>query len=83
MGRNTVTVELPERLRNFVDERLRQGDFADESEYFRDLVRRDREEQAARRLRELIEEGLSSGPAREMAESDWAELRRVALRQAA
>jgi len=83
MGRNTVTVELPERLRSFVDERLLQGDYADESEYFRDLVRRDREEQAARRLRELIEEGLSSGPAREMTESDWAELRRVALRQAA
>ena len=66
-----------------MDERLRQGDHADESEYFRDLVRRDREEQAARRLRELIEEGLNSGPAREMTESDWAGLRRVALHQAA
>jgi len=83
MDRNSVTVDLPERLRSFVDERIRQGDYANESEYFRDLVRRDREEQAVRRLRELIEEGLSSGPPREMTDSDWAELRRVALRQAA
>jgi antitoxin ParD1/3/4 len=83
MDRNTVNVDLPERLRSFVDERLRQGDYANENEYFRDLVRRDREEQAARRLRELIEEGLRSGPPREMSEADWVELRRVALRQAA
>ena len=64
MDKNTVTVELPDRLRSFVDERLRLGDYADAGEYLRDLVRRDREEQAGKRLRELIEEGLASGPAR-------------------
>jgi antitoxin ParD1/3/4 len=65
-------------LRNSVDERVRKGDYADAGEYLRDLVRRDREQQAAARLRGLIEEGLASGPPREMNESDWAGLRALA-----
>lgn len=81
MDKNTVTVELPDRLRSFVDERLRLGEYADAGEYLRDLVRRDREQLAGKRLRELIDEGLASGEPRAMSESDWAELRRLALRQ--
>lgn len=77
----TLEHALPETLRAYVEQRVRDGDYADTAEYLRDLVRRDREAQAAKRLRELIEEGLNSGPAREMSEADWAELRRVALRQ--
>jgi antitoxin ParD1/3/4 len=81
MEDNTLTVELPDSLRSFVDERVRRGDYADEGEYLRDLVRRDREGQAAARLRELIEEGLASGPPRSMSEADWAELRKLALQR--
>ena len=75
MDKNTVTVELPDRLRSFVDERLRLGDYADAGEYLRDLVRRDREQQAAKRLQELIEEGLASGPATPLTESEVARIR--------
>ena len=71
--------ELPESLRDFVDERIRRGEYADVGEYLRDLVRRDRETQAAARLRELIREGLASGPGRAMTEADWADLRARAL----
>jgi antitoxin ParD1/3/4 len=74
---------LPEPLRDYVTRRVREGAYADTGEYLRDLVRRDREDQAAKRLRELIEEGLNSGAPREMSAEDWAELRRVALRQPA
>ena len=81
MNENTLSVEMPHPLRTFVDERVREGDYADEGEYLRDLVRRDREAQSAVRLRELIEEGLASGPPRLMAEADWTQLREVALRR--
>ena len=54
MHGNTATVELMGRLRSLFDVPLRQGDDADESKYFRALIRRGREEQVARRLRELI-----------------------------
>ena len=79
MDKKTLSVVLPDPLSSFVDERVLQGDFADAGEYLRDLVRRDREMQAASRLRELIEAGLTSGPPRVMSEADWAQLREVAL----
>lgn len=79
MDKNTLSVVMPDPLRSFVDERVRRGDYADEGEYLRDLVRRDREAQAATRLRELIEEGLASGPPRAMSADDWADLRKLAL----
>ena len=75
----SVQVELSDPLRSFAEDRVRSGDYANVESYLRDLVRRDREVQAALRLRELIQEGLDSGPARSMSEADWASLRRQAL----
>ena len=79
MSKNSLNVDMPDPLRTFMDERVRQGDYADEGEYLRDLVRRDREAQAAARLSELIEAGLASGPPRAMGEADWTKLRDVAI----
>ena len=79
MSNSTVSVELPDPMRSFVDERVRQGAYADAAEYLRDLVRGDREAQAAERLRELIQEGLASGPAVPMTDDDWAALRARAI----
>ena len=44
----------------------------------RDLVRRDQEEQARKRLRALIEEGLASGPGRLRTKADDKELMAIA-----
>ncbi|MDP1647332.1 MAG: type II toxin-antitoxin system ParD family antitoxin [Rubrivivax sp.] len=82
MATPALQVDLPEPLRRYVDERVQRGDYADAGEYLRDLVRRDHEAQAVQRLRELIEEGLASGPARPMTEADWTELRARATRAA-
>ena len=78
MDWSTVEVELPDPLRRFVDTRVSAGDFVDSADYLRELVRRDREAQVTR-LRELIQEGLDSGPARELSDADWVELRQRAL----
>ncbi len=75
MDTNCLSVELPESLRSYVQERVARDEYADEGEYLRDLIRRDREGHAVQRLRELIQEGLDSGPARPMTEADWASLR--------
>ena len=74
-----MSFALPETLRTYIDQRVRSGDYGNTSEYLRELIRRDREDVAKKRLRELIEEGLNSGPARELNPSDWAELRKAAL----
>lgn len=74
---DTIDLEqaLPEPLRTYVVKRVREGAYADTGEYLRDLVRRDREAQAAQRLRDLIEEGLNSGPATPLTPTEIAELR--------
>jgi antitoxin ParD1/3/4 len=78
MSKNTMSFALPEAMRDYIDERLVEGNYGNTSEYIRDLVRKDQQEQARNRLRALIEEGLASGPARPDTEADEAELLAIA-----
>jgi len=64
MSRNTMSFALPESLRGYIDERVRSGNYGNTSEYLRDLIRQDQQNQAAARLRALITEGLESGEGR-------------------
>ena len=61
MRRHTMSFALPEAMRTYIDARVAAGNYGNTSEYIRDLVRKDQEEQAKRRVRDLIEEGLASG----------------------
>lgn len=79
MSTNTMSFALPEAMRSYVDQRVRSGQYGNTSEYLRELIRRDQEEQARKRLRELIEEGLNSGPARELTPRRAAQLKKQAL----
>jgi antitoxin ParD1/3/4 len=79
MSTNTMSFALPEAMRAYVDQRVRSGQYGNTSEYLRELIRRDQEEQAKRRLRDLIEEGLNSGAGRAMTPQRAAQLRKRAL----
>jgi len=59
----TMTISLPDRMKEWVEEQVEAGDYASSSDYLRDLVRRDREEKDARlqALRSKIEASLASG----------------------
>ena len=74
-----MSFALPEALREYVDQRVRSGQYGNTSEYLRELIRRDQEEQAKKRLRELIEEGLSSGTGRALTRKRTAQLKKQAL----
>jgi antitoxin ParD1/3/4 len=78
MGKNTMSFALPEAMRGYIDERVVEGNYGNTSEYIRDLVRKDQQEQARNRLRALIEEGLASGPARPLTQADEDEALAVA-----
>jgi len=80
MSRNTMSFALPESMRDYIDTRVRDGSYGNTSEYLRELIRRDQEQQAAARLRELITEGLESGPGRVVTDELMAELRDRAFR---
>ena len=69
-----MSFALPESMREYIDSRVSAGNYGNTSEYIRDLVRRDQEEQAKKRLRELIEAGLDSGPGRPRTKADQKEL---------
>ena len=75
MSTTTLHLELPESLREYIDKRVLSGSYDDAHEYLRDLIRRDQEEQAKKRLRELIEAGLASGSAAELTPADRAATR--------
>ncbi len=74
-----MSFALPEALRAYIDLRVRSGQYGNTSEYLRELIRRDQEDQAKKRLRDLIEEGLQSGPGRTLTPKVAAELKRRAL----
>ena len=74
MSRHTLSFALPEAMREYIDNRVAAGNYGNASEYIRDLVRRDQEEQAKKRLRDLIEQGLASGPGRRRTKADETEL---------
>ena len=81
MSTNTMSFALPEAMRSYVNQRVASGQYGNTSEYLRELIRRDQEEQAKKRLRDLIEEGLSSGPARALTRGSMAALKKRALGQ--
>jgi len=72
----SMNVSLPKPLRTFVEERVSSSSYTSASEYVRELIRKDRENQAAQgRLEKMLLEGLASGPAAEWTEDDWAAIR--------
>lgn len=78
MSRHTMSFALPETMRAYIDSRVASGNYGNTSEFIRDLVRRNQEEQAKKRLRELIEEGLASGPEQRRTKADEKELLAIA-----
>ena len=74
-----MSFALPEPMRDYVSERVRSGEYGNTSEYLRDLIRKDQQEQASRQLRRLIADGIESGDARPLTDGLLGELRRSAL----
>lgn len=75
MSRHTMSFALPESMREYIDTRVREGNYGNTSEYLRELIRRDQEQQAAARLRDLIADGLASGEGRPLTDELVSELR--------
>jgi antitoxin ParD1/3/4 len=60
----TMTVSLPDSIKEWIEDQVEEGEFETSSDYFRDLVERDRERRDQLRIEELrriVVEGLASG----------------------
>lgn len=58
----TMNISLPDQMKEWVDQQVATGRYANASDYFRDLIRDDQDEGFGRAgLRAPIDEGLASG----------------------
>jgi antitoxin ParD1/3/4 len=78
MSGQAMSFALPESMREYIDKRVSACNYGNTGEYIRDPVRRVQEEQAKNRLRDLIEEGLASGPGRRRTKAKEKELLAIA-----
>jgi antitoxin ParD1/3/4 len=69
---STMNISLPEALKTFVDEQVKQRGYGTSSEYVRELIRRD---QDRTHLRGLLLAGASSAPADPADQAHFARLR--------
>ncbi len=76
----SMNVSLPVAQKEFVELRVSTGGYGGVSDYIRDLIRRDEQEQARARLEARLLEALDS-PASEMTAKDWKELRQNLVRR--
>ena len=59
----TMNVSLPGELKKFVEDRVRSGEYANSSDFVRDLIRRsESKHRKLEALQRAIDDGIASGP---------------------
>lgn len=72
----TMNISLSDPLKQFVDEEVSEGGYSSTSDYVRDLIRQRQRRKAEDLLRQLIAEGLASGPAKPLEPGHFDRMRR-------
>lgn len=76
----TVTISLPDSLKEFVDDQLATKGFGNVSEYFRTLLRDAQQREEDARLEALLIEGLNAGGKDiPLSQKFWKDLRAEAI----
>jgi antitoxin ParD1/3/4 len=71
----TLTISLPESLKEFIDHEVQTKGHGNVSEYVRGLLREAQAEEADARLEALLIEGLTAGEDIPVAPEFWSELK--------
>ncbi|HTV32532.1 MAG TPA: type II toxin-antitoxin system ParD family antitoxin [Methylocella sp.] len=78
----TMTVSLPDPMKDWIEAQIRRGDYASISDYVRDLVRRDRDrreqELTLDELRKKLAASKDSGVSARTVDEIFAEAREIA-----
>jgi antitoxin ParD1/3/4 len=72
----SLNISLPQPLKDFVEERVKQGGYSTPSEYVRELLREDQKRRAEEKLEALLLEGLNSGKPIDVTQEYWEKKRR-------
>ena len=74
MGTTRKTITLTDQQDQWIKAQIAAGEYTNDSEYIRDLVRRDQEQNAKfRELKAAIQEGLDSGASNKTVRAVWEE----------
>lgn len=76
----TMNISLPDELKQFVDQQVSEGAYGSSSEYLRELIRKQRD---VEKLRDMLLDGLNSGPATPMEPNFFDKMRKRAHARAA
>jgi antitoxin ParD1/3/4 len=76
----TITISLPDSLKEFVEGQLATKGYGNVSEYFRSLLREAQAKEESLRLERLLLEGLASGPGIPCDHAFWTDLKAEAGR---
>ncbi|OYW80574.1 MAG: hypothetical protein B7Z26_06270 [Asticcacaulis sp. 32-58-5] len=69
-----ISISMTDGMNDYVQSRVKAGEYNNTSEYFRDLVRRDQENAAKHAaLKQAIQDGLDSGISDMSIDDIWAE----------
>ena len=71
------SITVTDRQERWIKAQIASGEYGNDSEYFRDLIRRDQEQNAQfRALKEAIQDGLESGVSDKTVKEVWTEAER-------
>lgn len=76
----TLTISLPESLKEFIDIEVQTKGYGNVSEYVRGLLREAQAKEADARLEALLVEGLTTGEDIPLSPDFWSELKQDAAR---
>ena len=71
----SLNVSLPDSMREWVTQQVKQGDYGTASEFVRELIREAKKSRARQELEAKLLVGLESRPATEMTKADWDSLK--------
>lgn len=78
----TMTVSLPDPMKEWIEAQIQKGEYASTSDYVRDLVRRDRarrgQELTLEELRQIVVDSKASGIGTRSMDELFAEAERIA-----
>lgn len=79
----TMTVSLPDQMKDWIETQIRKGEYASTSDYVRDLVRRDRarrgKEFTLDELRQLVADSKASGVGTRSMDDIFAQAEEIAI----
>lgn len=76
----TLSISLPDQFKDYIDQQIAGGEFASISDYFLQLLQKDREQKEEDQVEAFLNESLNDDEEeRELTPAEWADIRNEAL----